>query len=69
MIKTPKKIRTTFTHDSNTNAKINQYIDLELKDYPIRATSKAIRDLIDIGMKSYLKEKFELSTGNSLRQD
>jgi metal-responsive CopG/Arc/MetJ family transcriptional regulator len=49
-----KKKRTSVTLNQNAIAKIDQYIDLKLKDYPLKKRSKAIEDLIDIGMKVVL---------------
>ncbi len=40
---------------NNDIAKVEQYIALKLKDYPLKKFSKAIRDLIDLGMKDVLK--------------
>jgi hypothetical protein len=40
---------------SNDIAKVKQYMAINLKTYPIKGFSKAIRDLIDIGMKKVLK--------------
>ena len=49
------KKRICITIDQNTDAKIKQYADLKLKDYPLKKRSKAIEDLVNIAMKVVLE--------------